>query len=97
MIRIDFFTKNWSLIKSVEIESQYIPKVGELIDAGILLELPKDEVHNFFVSKVIYEIDKKKIIPIITCFQWLQGHRQMELEMRGWLPNTTGHLIHDDQ
>ena len=97
MIRIEFYTKNWALIKSIEIESQYVPKVGELIDGGLLLELPEDDVQNFFVTKVIYVINKKKMFPVITCTQWLHGYRQEELECRGWLPNTTGYTIHDDE
>jgi len=97
MIRIEFYTKNWALLKSIEIESQYVPKAGELIDGGPLLEMPEDEVHNFFVTKVIYETTKTGIIPVVTCRQWLQGSRQEELESRGWLPNTTGYVIHDDE
>jgi hypothetical protein len=97
MIRIEFWTKNCALLKTIEIESQYVPKAGELIDGGLLLELPEDEVQNFFVTKVIYVIDKKKIMPVVTCRQWLQGSRQWELESRGWLPNTTGNVIHDDE
>jgi|GEM_PF-3259032 len=97
MIRIEFYTKNWVLFKDIEIESQYVPKVGELIDGGLLLDLPEDEVQNFFVTKVIYVINKEKMFPVITCRQWLNGSRQEELESRGWLPNTTGHVIHDDE
>ena len=97
MIRIEFYTKNCALLKSIEIESQYVPKVGEIIDGGLLLELPEDEVQIFFVTKVIHVINKEKIFPVITCKQWLQGSRQEELESRGWLPNTTGHIIHDDE
>jgi len=97
MIRIEFWTKNWALLKDIEIESQYVPKVGELIDGGLLLEIPEGEPQNFFVTKVIYVIDKKKIMPVVTCRQWLQGSRQQELELRGWLPNTRGDIIHDDE
>lgn len=96
MIRIEFWTKNWALIKDIEIESEYVPKVGELIDAGLLLDIPEGEVQNFFVTKVIYVINKEKMFPVVTCKQWLQGSRQEELESRGWLPNKTGYTIHDD-
>lgn len=97
MIRIEFWTKNGALLKDIETESQYVPRVGELIDGGLLLEIPEGEVQNFFVTKVVYVITKRKIMPVVTCKQWLQGSRQQELESRGWLPNTTGHVIHDDE
>jgi hypothetical protein len=97
MIRIEFFLKNWALLKTVEIESQYVPKVGELIDGSGLLKLPEDEIQNFFVTKVIYEITKKEIIPVVTCRQWCHGSREDELKERGWLPNTSGNVIHDDE
>lgn len=98
MIRLEFWTKNWALLKTIEIKSQYVPRVGELIDAGLFLDIPENEVQNFFVTKVIYVINNNlKFFPVVTCRQWCQGSRQDELESRGWLPNTSGHLIHDDK
>ena len=96
MVRIEFWTKNGALIRDVEIECQYVPRVGELIDAGIFLDIPETDVQNFFVTKVIYVLNNRKMFPVITCKQWLQGSRQEELESRGWLPNTSGTTIHDD-
>jgi hypothetical protein len=97
MIRVEFYLKNWALLKTVEIESQYVPKAGELIDASLFLELPEDEIQNFFVTKVIYVINKEKMFPVVTCKQWCHGSRQDELRERGWLPNTSGYTIHDDE
>lgn len=97
MIRIEFFGKNWPLSKRVDIESQYVPRVGELIYAGRLVELSDDEPHNFFVTKVIYEATDTGIIPVVTCQQWYKGSRQEELESRGWLPNPGWDLIYDDE
>ncbi len=95
---IQFQTKNHSLFgNSVEISTDFIPRVGELIDAGQFLEISKDEVSNFIVESVIYRLTDDGLVPHISARQWMKGYRHELLERRGWLPvKDTGMLEYDE-
>lgn len=95
---IQFLTKNYSLFgERIEIATEIIPRVGELIDAREFLTLPKDEVGDFIVSSVIYKLTENGFVAYITARQWQKGIRSMLLQERGWLaPDGTAHFSYDE-
>ncbi|MCL1137946.1 hypothetical protein [Shewanella pneumatophori] len=86
-IRIQHFTKTNSLIGDpVFIESEYVPRVGELLDSGHLYE---QELNNIFiVTGVVHRVTSEGLMPCITAKNWYKGLRAELLEEFGWLPQT---------
>jgi hypothetical protein len=84
---IQLYTKNFSLLaERIEIETEIVPKVGELIDALEYLELPKGQVGLFIVRSVIYKLTAEGFVAYITGHDWCKGIRAELLQERGWLP-----------
>jgi hypothetical protein len=85
-IYLQLETKNFSLHGNrIEIESDIIPRVGEIIDAYEYLGGPKEEVRNYIVASVIYKLTNNGFVPYITARQWWKGYRHQLLQERGWL------------
>ena len=81
----------------IEIESDIIPRVGEIIDAAEYCKVPLGEVGDYIVTSVIYKITKEGFVPYITAWQWYRGHREELLQARGWLiPGENTNRTYDD-
>jgi hypothetical protein len=95
---VQFYSKNYSLYGDrIEIETEVVPRVGELIDAHEFLQLSKDEVGDFMVLSVIYKLTPKGFVAYITARQWHKGFRWEVLQARGWLvPTETSGLSYDE-
>lgn len=95
---IQFLAKHGSLFGgAIEVDTHFVPRVGELIDAKQFLSIGQDEVGNFIVESIVYRLTKSGLVPHITARQWLQGYRHELLERRGWLPvKDTSMLIYDE-
>lgn len=95
---IQFYTKNHSLFGDrIEIATEMVPCVGELIDAREFLALPKEQVGDFIVYSVIYKLTATGFVAYITARQWQKGIRSMLLQERGWLaPDGTTHFAYDE-
>ncbi|MBK1829518.1 hypothetical protein JIN77_02175 [Verrucomicrobiaceae bacterium R5-34] len=95
---IQFYTKNHSLFGDrIEIHTEAVPRVGEIIDAHEFLELSNDQVSDFMVLSVIYKLTKDGFSPYITARQWHKGLRHELLESRGWLsPKDRENLTYDE-
>lgn len=82
--RIQFITKNSVLIGDpIFYDTNYIPRVGEIIDAKDFLNLPEN--NHFLVISVIYKMTEKGFVPCIAAKEWFKGLRYEELESYGWL------------
>ena len=95
---IQFLVKSGSLYgERIEIDTDLIPRVGELIDAHSYLNLERSEIGDFFVLSVIYKLTSEGFVAYITARQWLKGLRHQELQGRGWLtPPDLETLAHDE-
>jgi hypothetical protein len=86
-IFIQFCSKSDSLFGDrIEIDTDFVPRVGELIDAHDFLSLPSNQVGDFIVLSVVNKLTTGGIIPYITARQWHRGFRHELLQERGWLP-----------
>ena len=93
MVRLKLYSKNWSQFgdKPFKVESEYVPRAGEVIEAAGLLDMPSEEVTTFIVIEVTYEYTDGTLIPLVVAHQQiLQEHgnrdaRLMELRENGWL------------
>jgi hypothetical protein len=66
-VYIQFLAKNFSLDgPCVQIESDVIPRVGELIDAHEYLQKPRDLVGTYIVQSVIYKLTERGFVPYVT-------------------------------
>lgn len=97
-IYIQLESKNFALYGDrIEIESDIIPRVGEIIDAAQYLEFRQDEVSRFMVSSLIYNLTKNGFVPYICAHQSHKGFRHKELQERGWLvPEKVEDLKYDE-
>jgi hypothetical protein len=95
---IQLYSKNFSLFGDrIEIDTEIVPRVGELIDAWEHLKLSKDEVGDFMVMSVIYKLTSKGFAAYITAHQWHKGLRFELLQERGWLmPDKNTELSYDE-
>jgi len=95
---LQFYTKSYSLYGDpIEIDTEAIPRAGELINAKEFLKIEDSEVEYFFVLSVVYKLTKSGLIPHITARQWMKAFRHDELKRRGWLePDSTEFLSYDE-
>lgn len=94
-VRIQLISKNESLIGNrIEIKTQYVPRVGELIDMNDFIDR---ENPIFMITSVINKVTKEGIIPYITAKNWLKGNREEILEEFGWLSNKSNSLRYYDE
>ncbi len=87
MIQIRLHKKNYAVIREDEIESEYVPRVGEILELYDYCQAfdPSLEITDFFIYEVKHKTIGKKLIPVIDCRQWLEGDRRTELKNLGWL------------
>jgi len=95
---IQFYTKTYSLYGDCkQIETDVVPRVGELIDAREFLDLAEDLVGGFMVLSVIYKLTATGFVPYITARQWHRGLRYELLQERGWLlPDDSTEFSYDE-
>lgn len=95
IVKIQFVSKNHALIGDpIEIKTDYVPRVGELLDSEAVL--PESNV-MFIVTSVINKVTHGGIIPFITAQNWHKGLRAELLEQYGWLPQNEHTLkIYDE-
>ena len=86
-MKLALYSKSGACIGDVYFDGEAVPRVGEVVDlAGYPAEnLPFGEVTSFFVEDVIWAVDGARLIAHLTCRQWHEGDRRLELETRGWL------------
>src|SRR5207253_2057393 len=85
-IYIQLVSKNFALSGDrIEIESDIIPRVGEIIDVYEYLAIPQGQVGNYIVTSVIHKLTKNGFAAYISARQWLKGYRHELLQERGWL------------
>lgn len=83
MIRIEVFTKNMALQKTIELETDIVPRIGETIFFKMDV-LDNDRSH--LVHDVIYNVSKQGLTPVVYCHEATPGeHRKFVLEEHGWL------------
>lgn len=66
------------------LNTDFIPRVGELIQVGKALELPSRHFQHAIVVSVVYRLQSRQLVPFVTARQGYD--RQLVLEHRGWLP-----------
>jgi hypothetical protein len=95
---VQLYTKNDVLLGDrVEITTQVVPRVGELIDADEFLELSGKQVGDFIVMSVVYKLTGNGFVPYISARQWHKGFRFELLQERGWLiPDDTAAMSYDE-
>lgn len=94
-VKIQFVTKNHTLIgEPVEIETDYVPRIGELLDSEAVL---RESNTTFIVTSIINKVTPSGIIPFITAQNWYKGLRAELLEQYGWLPQSEHTLISYDE
>ena len=95
---IQFYSKSHSLFgERIEVDTEIIPRVGEIIDAHEYLKLNREIVGDFFVYSVIYKLTPQGFAAYITARQWHKGLRHEFLQERGWLlPNQYTEHSHDE-
>lgn len=97
-IEIQLLGKNGALIeRSQAIDTPFVPRVGELLDAGSWLDTNKQEVSTFIVRSVIYRVGPGGMTPLITAQQWHKGIRHDLLAQRGWAPPGDSELLSYDE
>ena len=74
----------------------HVPRVGEIIQAGSLLNIPKEQVSSFFIYKVLWEATTTGMTPHVYCRRWHHGSRFEEMAQRGWQPTTGQAAIFDE-
>jgi hypothetical protein len=86
-------------MKEVKLKTDYVPRVGELINTRGFFKHQLKQSDIFFETKVIYEATRTGLVPHVTCKQWWKGDRLFELQERRWLPSEDfkGSWINDDQ
>ena len=82
MIDLLLFTKDHVRIAGLSVESDHVPRVGEIIDVSNLAP-PKPA--SFFVFDVDWIAKNRKLVPRVHCRQWHEGDRRIELEQHGWI------------
>ena len=97
-IRIKLLSKSSSVMEdNLEIESNFVPRVGELIDGSTYLTKNGDQVSSFIVQSVVYELSKHGLVACVTARQWYKGYRYALLQDRGWLATTDLENIEYDE
>ncbi len=101
-ITFQFRDKNGALLgERVHIESDFVPRAGELLWVGDLPDLQHllDSRDGFFiVESVVYHLGHGKAVPCVTARKWLKGHRYELLQERGWLvPEEETEITHDEE
>jgi hypothetical protein len=97
-IHIEFIAKDLSLeCDPIEIESDFVPQVGQLIDGGDYVKKPSGASPYYIVSSIVYELTKNGFVPHVTARSWYKGVRSELLQQRGWLPPAAAmDLLHDE-
>ena len=95
---IQLSTKNGSLLGDrIEIETDIVPRVGELIDGWAYLKMDKGDVGDFMVESVIYKLTREGFAAYISARQWYKGLRHDLLKERGWLvPDDIVNMSYDE-
>lgn len=83
-IRIKCLSKTGTFIQDVEFKTDFVPRVGEIIDLKSYHKWEKD-VTTFFVNEVTYSVEDGGLIPELECQQWWKGDRQEQLQLLGWI------------
>ena len=80
-------TKSCAEIGRIEIETNAVPRVGEIVNLESLAssDLALGSVTTFFVDEVEWKLEGRKLIPHLTCHEWFEGDRRLELQSNGWL------------
>ena len=83
LITIEIFTKNMSLRKTLELETDSVPRIGE----AIWLEIEgMDNDVSYMVHDVFYYVSEDRMSPVVCCHEATpSAHRKMVLEEHGWL------------
>ncbi len=83
-VYIRFLAKDSSLdCAPIEIESDFIPRMGEMVNAGKYLKKTRGESPHYIVESVIYELTDDGFVPHVTGRTWNTGLRAKLLQERG--------------
>jgi len=94
-MRLSLYSKGWALVKEFEIESPYVPRIGEIIEAPQELIDSLDGMSYLLVHQVRYFIDNNSLYPIVACqaassseaeATFAENRYQM-LDHGGWIPS----------
>ena len=86
-IRLNLNSKNWAVFEGspFELDTESVPRVGEIVDVGTAFGLTERDVTTFIVLDLTWSNEDGTLIPTLNCHQWLDGDRKLELEESGWL------------
>lgn len=85
---VQFVSKTHSLYPSrVEVDTEVVPRAGELVRSQGLGLLPDSDPGKLFVVlSVVYDLTPDGFLPLLTAQEWSRGLRAGVLAERGWLP-----------
>ncbi len=93
-ISIQYLSKTGAYIGNPElVESDYVPRVGELIRNP---NVANNGVDNYFILSVINEVIDGALVPRVFASSWLKGRRDRELANFGWLQSDDDHREYDE-
>jgi len=82
---IDFYTKNFSLLHTMEIDLPFVPRVGEefeIYDHGF--KVKQGEI--LLVHEVTYLVKDQTVVPYVKCHASAGAiNRRIILEENGWI------------
>ena len=79
---IKFSAKNNAMKNEIEIETNHIPRVGEIIYFKGKFD---DDKVSHLVLDVSYEIDNQSLTPVVICLEASPDDRSIRLQENGWL------------
>lgn len=82
---IEFYTKNFALNDTKEIQSDYVPRVGETITIENCVNFldPGDEL---LVHNITYIFKNNTLVPLVQCHACSGSiNRRITLEENGWI------------
>lgn len=82
-IKIKIHGKNMALLKTVNIETNVVPRIGETFH----FEIPgmEDDV-TYLIHDVIYYVGEHHLSPVVSCHEAdPSAHRRIILEEHGWI------------
>lgn len=94
-MRLSLYSRSWALVKEIEIESTYVPRIGEIIEAPKELATWLDGMTYLLVHQVRYFIDGNILYPMVACQATSSSeteatfaeNRYQMLDHGGWIPS----------
>jgi len=86
-IHFSFYTKNHALLIETTVESEYVPRIGEMINMNSSKEIFNFELedYDFIIYDVFHELIDSKLVANVECHQHCNPDlRRILLEEHGW-------------